>query len=233
MPLAGVIFDLDGVLVDTVPAHYSAWRRMFLDEGYAFDQDIYHQKVDGRPRFDGARAVMVDATPERVAAACARKNEYFREAIERGEFNVFSTSVAFVEECQRAGLKLAAASSSENVRLILDKVGLLDRFDAVVGGRDVAVGKPDPSIFFAAADRMRLPADECVVVEDAVSGVAAAKSGGFYCVGVVRSADRSRLGAADLIVSDLGELDLARLADALNAGPEDSDPGRSRREQAR
>ncbi len=217
MPLAGVIFDLDGVLVDTVPAHYSAWRRMFLDEGYAFDEEVYHQKVDGRPRFDGARAVMVDATPERVWAACARKNEYFREAIERGEFNVFPTSVAFVEECQRSGLKLAAASSSENVRLILGKVGLLDRFDAVVGGRDVAVGKPDPSIFFTAADRMRLPAADCIVVEDAVSGVAAAKSGGFYCVGVARGADRSRLGAADLVVSDLGELDLTRLAEALQA----------------
>jgi beta-phosphoglucomutase len=95
MVLSGVIFDLDGILVDTsFPAHYSAWRRMFLEEAYTFDEDVYHQKVDGRPRLDGARGVIVDATPERVAAACDRKNQYFCEAIERGEFDVFPTSVA-------------------------------------------------------------------------------------------------------------------------------------------
>jgi beta-phosphoglucomutase len=215
MVLKGVIFDLDGVLVDTVPAHYSAWRRTFLEEGYAFDEDVYHQKVDGRPRFDGAEAVMLDATPERVAVASDRKNRYFREAIERGEFEVFPTSVAFLQKCRRAGLRLAAASSSENVTQVLDKVGLLDQLDAVVGGNDVTMGKPDPSIFLTAAERLKLSAAECVVVEDAVSGVAAAKSGGFYCVGVVRGADRSRLGAADLIVSDLGELDLEVLAAAM------------------
>ncbi len=110
MVLKGVIFDLDGVLVDTVPAHYSAWRRMFQEEGYAFDEDVYHQKVDGRTRLDGARAVMVNAPPERVAAAGDRKNRYFRQAIDRGEFQVFPTSVAFVEKCRRAGLRLAAAS---------------------------------------------------------------------------------------------------------------------------
>ena len=215
MVLKGVIFDLDGVLVDTVPAHYSAWRRMFQEEGYAFDEDVYHQKVDGRPRLDGARAVMVNAPPERVAAAGDLKNRYFREAIDRGEFQVFPTSVAFVEKCRRAGLRLAAASSSENVTQILGKVGLLDRMDAVVGGSDVAIGKPDPSIFLTAAEHLKLSAADCVVVEDAVSGVAAAKSGGFYCVGVARGADRSRLGAADLIVSDLGELDLDELAAAM------------------
>ncbi|MFB2552233.1 HAD family hydrolase [Ensifer soli] len=217
MTLKGVIFDLDGVLVDTVPAHFAAWARLFKEEGYPFDEGVYHDKVDGRRRQDGVAAVMIGAPADRIDAAAERKDGYFLELIEKGQFKVFEGSVDFVNTSCRAGLRLATASSSRNARYILDKVGLLDRFDAVVGGDDVEHGKPDPSIFLTAAKRIALTPRHCVVVEDAISGVTAAKTGGFFCLGIDRHGHPARLAGADLIVGDLAELDLEQLRTAFEA----------------
>lgn len=215
MMLKGVIFDLDGVLVDTVPAHYAAWHRLFVEEGYHFDEQVYHDKVDGRRRQDGVRAVMTDAEPRRVEAAGKRKDKYFLELIDQGRFSVFEGSLAFLKLCQERQLRLATASSSRNVRHVLQKAGIVGFFDAVVGGDDVDRGKPDPSIFLLAAARLGLEPSSCIVVEDAVSGVVAAKAGGFYCVGVDRNGPASRLSAADMLVGDLGELNVERLAASM------------------
>ncbi len=217
MTLRGIIFDLDGVLVDTVPAHYAAWARLFTEEGYHFDESVYHEKVDGRRRQDGVAAVMEGADPARIQAAAERKDGYFIELIEQGKFKVFDGSVRFVAECRAAGLRLATASSSKNVKFILEKVGLLDQFGAVVGGDDVERGKPDPSIFQTAAERIGLSSADCVVVEDAISGVRAARAGSFFCLGVDRVNDPGRLRGADLITSDLGEISLATLVQAFTA----------------
>lgn len=204
--LKGVILDLDGVIADTVPAHFSAWKRMFEEEGYAFDGQVYHDKVDGRRRFDGARAVMSDATPDRVSAAAARKDAYFLSQIEQGQFEVFADTLEFLRACRAEGIVLATASSSRNVRLVLEKAGIADEFAAIVGGDDVANGKPHPDIFLLAAERLGVTSDACVVIEDAISGVAAAKTGGFFCIGIDRAGQAGRLAGADLIVDSLSKL---------------------------
>lgn len=204
--LKGVIFDLDGVIADTVPAHFSAWKQMFEEEGYAFDDQVYHDKVDGRRRFDGARAVMVDASPERVSAAAARKDAYFLEQIEQGRFDVFADTLAFLRLCRAEGIVLATASSSRNARLVLEKAGIVEEFAAIVGGDDVVNGKPHPDIFLLAAERLGVASDACVVIEDAISGVAAAKTGGFFCIGLDRAGQTERLAGADLIVDSLSRL---------------------------
>lgn len=206
--LSGVILDLDGVIVDTVPAHYAAWHRLFSEEGYHFDENVYHDKVDGRRRQDGVAAVMSDADPARIAAAGDRKDRYFLDLIEQGKFKVFDGSLSFLKACRARDVRLAAASSSRNVRYILEKVGIADMFTAIVGGDDVDRGKPDPSIFLTAANRIGLDPKACVVVEDAISGVRAAKAGGFFCVGIDRSASPARLKGADMIVGDLGDVAL-------------------------
>lgn len=158
---------------------------------------------------------MAGASAEHIEAAATRKDGYFLELIEQGQFRVFDSSVEFVDASLRAGLRLATASSSRNARYILEKVGLLEKFDAVIGGDDVERGKPDPSIFLTAAERISLDPAQCVVVEDAISGVVAAKTGGFFCLGIDRSNQPSRLSGADMIVPDLGDLDLNDLRSAL------------------
>ena len=128
MSIKGIIFDLDGVLVDTVPAHFTAWQRMFNEYGYEFDMREYRRKVDGKPRFDGARAVMSKHSDVDIKEAADKKNEYYAELIERGEFRVFDTALTLVRQCQEMGLKLATASSSANVRTVLEKAISFKRF---------------------------------------------------------------------------------------------------------
>jgi beta-phosphoglucomutase len=207
MGFKGVIFDLDGVLVDSVPIHYAAWKRLFEENGYAFDERIYRQKVDGRPRLDGVRGVMVDLDDEAAVEAGNRKQAYYLEMIEQGRLHPFATSIPFVKALGENGILLAAASSSENTSIILDRIGVLADFTAVVTAADVTHGKPHPEIFLAAAQRLGLSVSECVVFEDAESGIKAAKQGGFYCIGVDRHQQSEYFQEADLVVTDLGDFE--------------------------
>ncbi len=211
MSIKGIIFDLDGVLVDTVPAHFSAWQRMFNEYGYEFGKREYRRLVDGKPRFEGARAVMVKHSDADIKEAANKKNEYYAEMIERGDFRVFDAALTLVRQCQEMGLKLATASSSANVRTVLEKADLLQAFSVVVGGDDVQNGKPSPDIFLAASDGLGLSVDECIVIEDSSSGVQAAKSGGFMCIGLLHVDHAEELPGADIVVSSLAELDLGQL----------------------
>jgi beta-phosphoglucomutase len=215
MPIKGLIFDLDGVLVDTVPAHFSAWKQMFAEHGYAFGKKEYRKLVDGRPRFDGARAMMTRHNDEEVRTAADKKNDYFVDMIERGEFQVFDAAVALVRKCQQEGYGLAAASSSANVRTVLEKAGLIDAFTVIIGGNDVVKGKPNPDIFLTAAEGLSLKVDECIVIEDSLSGVQAAKNGGFYCVGLIHGDHDEELPGADQIVSSLSEVDVAQIETSI------------------
>jgi beta-phosphoglucomutase len=202
----GFIFDLDGVLVDTVPAHILAWRRMFKEFGYPFTDELYEHRIDGRPRIEAIRDIMRDLDPERLALASKIKNDYFLSNIELGLFNRFDSSNHFVRRWRQKGIRMAVASSSVNVKLILEKIDLLDLFDIIVGGGDVKVGKPDPEVFLRASEGLNMQASECIVFEDAAVGVQAAKRGNFLCVGVHRHGDITRLEGADLIVRDLDQL---------------------------
>jgi beta-phosphoglucomutase len=207
MGFKGVIFDLDGVLVDSVPIHYAAWKRLFEEDGYAFDDRIYRQKVDGRPRIDGVRGVMGDLDEEAAIEAGNRKQAYYLEMIEQGHLHPFATSIPFIRALRASGILLAAASSSENTGIILDRIGVLADFTAVVTAADVTHGKPHPEIFLAAAQRLGLSISECVVFEDAESGIKAAKLGGFFCIGVDRHQQPEYFQEADLVINDLSDLE--------------------------
>lgn len=215
MRIKGLIFDLDGVLVDTIPAHFSAWKQVFEEYGYKFEKKEYRTLVDGRPRFDGAKAVMTRHSDDEIRIAANKKNDYYVELIERGEFRVFDAAVQLVRACQVAGLGLAAASSSANVRSVLAKSGLIDAFSIVIGGDDVTNGKPNPEIFLNAAAGLCLAVEDCIVIEDSSSGVQAAKNGGFYCIGLRHEGHDEELPGADRIVTSLTELDIGQL-DALD-----------------
>ena len=205
MSLKGAIFDLDGVIVDTVPLHYEAWHKMFAHFGYEFDQNIYRAKVDGRKREDGARAVMTESCEITIAEGAVMKQGFYLELLHSGRLSVFPTSVDLIRDLVSRGVKVGVASSSRNVHVILEEVGLLDAISTIVCGADLTHGKPHPEIFLTAAEHLGLEVADCIVFEDAPAGVSAAKAGGFRCIGVDRINKPEILDAADLVVSDLNE----------------------------
>jgi beta-phosphoglucomutase family hydrolase len=223
------LFDLDGVLTQTAKVHAVAWKQMFDEflkdkaqrEGGAFvpfdAHDDYDEYVDGRPRPDGVRTFLtargIAADDALVQELGDRKNALVLEIIHRDGVEVYEGSVRYVEAARAAGLRLAVVSSSANTRDVLRSVGLLDRFDAIVDGNDVAHGglrgKPAPDTFLEGARRLGVEPARAAVFEDALAGVEAGRAGGFGCVvGVDRVGQAAALRdhGATIVVADLAEL---------------------------
>jgi beta-phosphoglucomutase family hydrolase len=227
-----VLFDLDGVLTPTAEVHMRAWARMFssfleTQEGQrTYTEQDYFDYVDGKPRYDGVRSFLTsrgidlpegspDDPPdaETVCGLGNRKNVEFSRVLESDGVQAYPGSVRLLDRLGAAGVPMAVVSSSRNARPVLRAAGLLDRFPVIVDGTVSAerqlAGKPAPDTFAAAAADLGVPVDRAVVVEDALSGVAAGRAGGFgLVVGVDRGAGAARLreSGADIVVVDLGEL---------------------------
>jgi beta-phosphoglucomutase len=203
-----------------------------------FTPHVYEQVISGKPRMSGALAALeyfkVPDAHDRAETYAAHKQKLLIQLIEAGEFRAYPDALRFVLAVRAAGIPVAAASSSKNADLVLSKIrldtfaqkegltddflqpgrNLRDFFDADLSGRDVARGKPDPEIFLTAAAELGVAPEQCFVVEDAASGVQAAKAGGMAALGIARADDQDLLtGAnADLVVTSVDEVDVARLA---------------------
>jgi beta-phosphoglucomutase family hydrolase len=229
-----VLFDLDGVLTPTAELHQQAWSALFeqfLDEYVGPDHAPYGEAdylayVDGKPRFDGVRSFLASRDihlPEgdrddppgsgSVSALGNRKNALFQELLRTGGIAPYPGSLRLLDHLGWLRTPVAVVSSSRNAREVLDAAGLTERFavvaDGVVAAERGLPGKPAPDLFLAAAEKLAVAPPAAVVVEDAVSGVAAGRAGGFgLVVGVDRGAGHDVLEAngADLVVDDLGAL---------------------------
>jgi len=213
--MKAAILDLDGVIVNTVPLHFKAWQKMFSEYGKEFSFEDYKEKVDGIPRTDGARAILTELSEDELKKAGDKKQAYFLEYLEKEKILVYNTTVEIVKALREDGIKIAAISSSKNCLPILEKVGLVHLFDVIITGNDIIKGKPDPQVFFMAAERMSVEPAGCVVFEDAVLGVEAAKRAKMKCVGIDRYEKPERLKKADLVVSDLGEVNIEKIKGLL------------------
>jgi len=205
------IFDMDGVVVDTVQLHFRAWKRMLEEHGKKFTFDDYKEKVDGIPRIDGARAILPELSAGDLGKACDIKQGYFLEMLDREKIPAYEGTVNLIKSIRASGRKAALISSSKNLPRIIKSAGVEDIWDAIVNGTEVAKGKPDPAVFLLAAERLGMPPGKCVVIEDATQGVEAARRGGMKCIGIDRHGDPARLAKADIVVKDLAEVDLARV----------------------
>lgn len=205
------IFDLDGVIVDTVPIHFRAWKKMFAEYGLDFSFEDYKAKVDGISRYDGAKAILTGLSDKEIAAAGDKKQSYFLEFISKEKIPVYPSVLSLIGEMKGCNKRVAFASSSRNCRKILEKVGVLELGDAVVDGSEITRSKPDPQIFLLAAERLNCKPKDCVVFEDAVLGVEAALNARMLCVGIDHYNKPERLKGAHLIVGGLSELDCERI----------------------
>jgi len=207
----GGIFDMDGVLVNTVPLHFKAWKKMFKEYGKDFSFEDYEVKVDGIPRLDGARAILSELSDGELKKAASKKQKFFLELLDSEGVDVYDDTINLINKIKKMGIKVAAISSSKNCIYILKSAQIDTLFDVIITGNDIKKGKPDPEIFLLASERMNLFPKECVVFEDAVLGVQAAKTGGFKCVGIDRYNAPERLKKADLVVSDLSQLEIEKI----------------------
>jgi beta-phosphoglucomutase family hydrolase len=229
---AAVLFDLDGVITPTAEVHMRAWSTMCTDLFTARDvrppysDTDYFQHLDGRPRYEGVAGLLASrgievpwgdpSDPDTVETVCGignRKNAVFSALLEEEGIAAYPGSLAVLDRLEVLGIPVAIVSSSKNAVSVLAAAHLAERFPVVVDGivaHDEGLpGKPRPDIFLAGAERLHVAPADAVVVEDAISGVAAGAAGHFgLVVGVDRGVGSEALrdAGADLVVGDLADL---------------------------
>jgi alpha,alpha-trehalose phosphorylase len=211
--LQAVLFDLDGVLVDTAEFHYRAWKRLAEELGVPFDRQMNHG-FRGVGRMDCLEKLLRDHAHcfvvEEMQMLAERKNAYYLEQVKTlvpGDLEAGARGLAMgLRALSGGGARLALVSASRNARLVLKLLRIEDWFDAIIDGGEVTRGKPDPQCFLLAAERLRVRPEACVVVEDADAGLRAARAAGMGCVGVGNG-----VGACDVHVHAVGELTIEQL----------------------
>jgi beta-phosphoglucomutase len=216
---SGVIFDMDGVLVDSYLAHRKSWQRLAAERGYTMTDEQFAATF-GRTSREIIEHLWGDGQlpSEEITRLDDRKEQYYREII-REQFPGMDGAAELIDDLYAAGFRLAVGSSGppENVELVLAELQRADKFHAVVTGMDVTRGKPDPQVFRIAAQRLEIPPNQCAVVEDAAAGVAAARAAGTRSVGLVSTGrTAAELAQADLVVRSLRELDSATILQLLH-----------------
>lgn len=203
----GVIFDMDGVLVDSAAPHVESWRRLAQELGEAHIPAERFNAVFGRTSADIITAVFGAKSPEEIRRMDDRKESLYRQII-HGNVPIMPGAIDAVRRLHAAGMRIAVGSSGppENVDLICDEMNLRPFLCAVVTGRDVQRGKPDPQVFQLAAQRIGVAPSRCVVIEDAPAGIEAARRAGMACVALAGSYAGNRLAPADKVIESLTEL---------------------------
>ncbi len=200
----GVIFDLDGVIVDTAVFHYQAWKKLADELEISFDEQA-NEKLRGIPRRESLLVLMgFDPGEEKIHEYMDRKNVYYLEMVKSIKTGEMLPGVGnLLAELKSHGYKLALASSSKNARLVLEKLGITPIFGVIVDGNETTKGKPDPELFLEAARKLNVLPSDCLVVEDAESGIAAGIAAGMHTIGV---GNAQALACADCIVSRTAQI---------------------------
>jgi len=202
--IAAVIWDMDGVLADTAHHHLLAWQETFARRNINFTEADFKRGFGIRNDAIIRNTLGEQTTGAEIETIAREKETTFRRIIGR-DVKPLPGALELVGALYERGVKMAIASSTtmENIRLIIGSLGIEKYFKAVITGHDVTEGKPSPRVFLLAAQRLGAEPKNCIVVEDAVAGVKAAKSAGMYCVAITNTHPGEKLNEADLIVDTL------------------------------
>ena len=209
--IRAVIWDLDGVIIDSANDHRLAWQRLAREEGISFsDADFW--ATFGKRNDAIFAEIWGSLPPERVQELANRKEAYFRELIRKTAVPL-PGAMELMRGLHEAGFSQALASSTpvENIELISEVLGLERYLTVLVSGETVPLGKPAPDIFLKAARELNIPPTHCLVIEDAVAGVEAAHAAGMRCIAVAGNRDLPGLRKADLVVKSLTEVGVERI----------------------
>jgi beta-phosphoglucomutase len=214
MQIKGVIFDLDGVITDTIRFHYQAWVEVTREEGIPFSSDDY-DSIRGLSREESLTHVLKGRSVDRETAQAlmTRKNDLFRAMMtDLSPADTLPGVREWISAARAMGIRVGVGSSSRNARDVLARLELLDAFDAIGDGYTVVNTKPAPDIFLWVAGSLNVYPANTIVIEDGEAGVIAAKRGGFYVVGL---GSPHIVGEAHMVTPSLADLPLETLAERL------------------
>ena len=207
--IKGIILDLDGVITDTAEYHFRGWQRLAEEEGITFTRED-NEQLRGVSRRQSLLRLLGEErasySEEQIQEMMARKNGYYQEMLDNLTAEDFLPGAKeLLAAIKERGLKIAVGSASKNTQRVLGSLGITELFDAIGDGHSVARAKPAPDLFVHTAGKLQLSPQECIVIEDAASGVEAALTGGFRTVGV---GPEERVGKAHLRYESTAAIDL-------------------------
>ena len=211
-----VIWDMDGVIADTAPYHLPAWQEVFQKSGVKFTEEDFRHTFGQRNDTIIRNALGEEVSQDEIDAIASEKEESFRRRIGQN-LKPLPGVIKLIESLTRHGFKLALSSSApiENIQLLLTGLGIHTYFQSIISGGDITEGKPSPQGFLLAAQKLGVEPGDCIVIEDAIAGVAAAKRAGMRCLAVTNTHPRTSLTEADLIIDTLQEVSIDNLEGLL------------------
>lgn len=215
-PQSAFLFDLDGVLVDTARFHFDAWRKLAQELGGDFTHE-QNEQLKGVSRRESLMKILewcqIELTEDQIGHYMNMKNEWYLELVKTLTPNdILPGAKAFLENARALGVKTALGSASKNAPLILKQLHIDHLLDAVIDGNTVVHSKPHPEVFLKGAEATSTQPERCVVFEDAISGVAAAKAGNMKCVGI---GEPEMLSDADVVVASLSKITVEEALDLI------------------
>jgi beta-phosphoglucomutase len=212
MQTAACIFDLDGVIVDTAKYHFLAWKRLTDQLGIHFTEED-NERLKGVSRMASLEIILEIGNRkadegQKQKYATLKNNWYIDYISKMTPDEILPGSLEFIKELRNANIRVAIGSASKNTPMILERVGILELFNAVADGNIISKAKPNPEVFLKAAEMAGIKPGECAVFEDAVAGVQAALNAGMMCIGV---GSPGILTQAHFVVPGLYEMTLAKL----------------------
>ncbi|WP_417556744.1 beta-phosphoglucomutase [Mesoflavibacter zeaxanthinifaciens] len=206
----GFIFDLDGVIVDTAKYHFLAWQKLAKSIGIDFSHE-QNEQLKGVSRVKSLEKILAwgnkTISEDKFNALMASKNDDYLSFIAKMNHEEILPDVPKVlNYLKEQNQPVSLGSASKNARQILEKVDLLNQFDAIVDGNDVSKAKPDPEVFLIAAKALNIKPEDCIVFEDSVAGVQAANTANMISIGI---GEENVLHEADYVFSNFTEIDTA------------------------
>ncbi|MEO6894945.1 MAG: HAD family phosphatase [Ginsengibacter sp.] len=212
----GVIFDMDGTLIESTNADFLAWQKVFTDYDRILTFQDYSPML-GMRSYAVVQDLLKIKDEKEQANALSNKSKYFREVIEEQGIETVPYVIDFLKQIRNIGIPMALATSSrrEKTKMVLEKVELLSYFQVILTGEDVSNGKPFPDVFLKAASMLKVSPENCIVFEDAVSGIKAAKNALIKCVAISSNHNAHLLDEADIVIESFKDLNFISLCNEL------------------
>ena len=200
--IKAILFDLNGVLINSEGLNIEVWKRVFENYHLEFNRQLYSQSIDGRRTIEIAQKYVGE---EKIKEFVELKDRLWHNLFVEIGINIFDDTIPFLEKLKKLDIKTAVISSSRKGKYILDNLDMSKYFDIVIGGEDIVSGKPSPEIVLKALNHLNMAANDVALVEDSVAGLKAGKEAGVYCIAIKRNEKKAFI-EYDQLVNNLNEI---------------------------